>query len=99
MSEAGLPLRRIFRSVRNCFQIELSRVFAAHENRKRIVKAERRTDFDFELFRVLAFYLIVNSLRIGDRFMVQDRRECSAGVFRIEIDLAGSQCRVRQVSS
>src|SRR2546430_156242 len=94
LAEAGAPLPRVRGGVRNRFQVEAPRVFAAHQNRERVIETKLRADFKVEFFRVFTLDLIVNSFRIGDRLMMKNRGESSTGVFGIEIDLSGSQCGV-----
>jgi len=68
LTKSGLPLRRVFRSIGNCFQIQPSRILAADQNGECVVEAERLTNPEIELLTVLLLNLIVDSLWIADRF-------------------------------
>src|SRR2546430_608893 len=99
VAKSRMPLRRIFRGVGNCFKLEPSRIFTAHQDRKRVVETKRLAHPKVELAFVFALDLIINGPSVADWWMMENRSERCARVFRIKIDLTRNEGVVRQVSA
>src|SRR6266853_6311691 len=67
------------------------RVIAADDHGESIFKAKRLGDFKMEAIGVELLDAIVDSARIALRSFVQDGSERGAGVFDVEVELAGEE--------
>ncbi len=84
--ETGPPLWRIGGRLRNRLQFQPARILAANHNGKRIVEPKWRSEPQIEAPRVFRLHPIVHSLARTLRSLLQNRSDCRARVFRIDID-------------
>src|SRR5260370_15727759 len=70
------------------------RVIAADDHGESIFKAKRLGDFKMEAIGVELLDAIVNGCGIALRGFVEDGGQRGAGVFDVEIELAGEKCVV-----
>src|SRR6185295_15260727 len=99
LSETSSPTGCISRRVRDGLEIQSAGFDATHQNRKRVIEAERLEPFDIELRLVIALHLIVDLARIAYRFVLQDSGERRAGVLDVHINLAGEQFAVTKIAA
>src|SRR6185369_3175089 len=78
---------------------QLFSIVATHENRERIVEAERLRPFEMKARGVFGFDAPVNLARIGQRRELEYRRQRGAGIFDIRVDLAGHERVVREIAA
>jgi hypothetical protein len=71
--------------------VETLGVIAADDHGKGVLKAERLGDFEVEPFGVTLLNATVNVARVGGRRFVEDGGQGRAGVFDVEIEVAGEE--------
>ena len=93
VADAGAPARRDRNDVGNFGEVELFGVGAADDHRECVFESERLGDVEIEALGVALLDALVDGVGvgiIGGRF-VEDRGERGAGVFDVEIEVAGEQ--------
>ncbi len=93
VADAGAPSRRDRNDVGDGFEVELVGVGATDNHGESVFEAERFGDVEMEALGVALFDAIVDGLRVGivgGRF-VENGGERGAGVFDVEIELAGEK--------
>ena len=75
--------------MRDGLQAEAASVVAANFNGESVVEAEGRAHGQVEALGIFCFDLVVDVFAIAVGLFFQDRGQCGAGVFGINIDAAG----------
>src|ERR1700735_4904093 len=84
--------------------MKASRIFAADDHRKRIVKTKRRADAETKFRFVVLLHPFINRLVLAarsvlSRLLFENRGERGCGVFRIDIDSSGENRLLANESS
>ena len=99
VAEAGAPLRRIGGGLGDGLQAEAARVFAADLDGEGVIESESLADLEIETPGVFGLDLVVNLFGIAGRLRFQNRGQCGAGVFGIDIDAAAENRLLADVGS
>jgi hypothetical protein len=98
VADAGAPFGGEWNDVRDFLQMEVLRVIAADDHSESVFKTEGLGDFEMEAIGVEPFDVDIDIVRIMGRF-VEDSGEGGAGVFDVEVELAGEESFVNQESA
>ena len=79
-------MRRISRRLRNCLQMQATRILSSDLNRERVIKAERRTESEMKPPVVFRLHSLIHLLTSTLWFFLQNRSKRGAGVLGVEID-------------
>ncbi len=91
VAEAGTHFGGVRGDVAGVAEVETLGVIAADDHGESILKAERLGDFEVEPFGVTLLDATVNVARVGGRRFVEDRGQGRAGIFDVEIEVAGEE--------
>jgi len=96
VADAGAPLRRDGSDIRNRAKVKVFRVVAADDHGKSVFEAQRLGDFEMKAIGVELLDAVVDRGRIARGSFVEDSGERRAGVFNIEIEVAGFEGSVNE---
>lgn len=93
VADADAPFRSHGGKVRHAAEVELAGVSLADDHSEGVGEAQRFGDVEVEALCVLLLYATVDcgGVVIGRRGFVEDRGESGAGVFDVEIEVAGEE--------
>src|SRR4029077_8460636 len=94
VSETGAPLRRKRSGLGERLKVQPASVVAADHHRKGVVKAKRRPDAEAKLCFIAPFHSLIDILLVATGLLFENRRQCRARVFRIDVDSSGEDCLV-----
>jgi hypothetical protein len=91
VAEAGAHFGGKGSDVAGVAKMEALGVFGAHDHGKGVLEAERLGDFEIEALSVALFHASIDVVRVGARRFVEDGCQGGAGVFDVEIEIAGEE--------
>ena len=89
--KASPPLGRVGCGLRQCSDVQATRIVAANLHGKRVVESEAWPQRQPQVFFVFVLYSPVNLSPVPVGLLLQNRAQCSAGVFRINVDAPSQQ--------
>ena len=99
LPEARAPARRVPRRVRDRPQPEPPRLVTAHQDRERVVEAERREPLRVEPRGIALLDAAIDLARVGQRRLLEDRHQRRPRVLDVDVDLAREQRAVAEVAA
>src|SRR5467141_2322716 len=99
VADAGAPFGGDGSDIGDFLQMEIFGVVAADDHGESVFKTEGLGDFEMEAIGVELLYAAVDGGGIALRSFIQDGGEGGAGVFDVEVELAGLECFVDQESA
>src|SRR6267378_398866 len=99
VADAGAPFGGDGSDIGDFLQMEIFGVVAADDHGESVFKTERLGDFEMEAIGVELLDAAVDGGGITLRSFIQDGGEGGAGVFDVEVELAGLECFVDQESA
>src|SRR5207237_4754023 len=79
------PMRRVSRRLRNCLQMQATRILSSDLNREGVIKAERRTESEMKPPVVFRLHALIHLLTSTLWLLLQNRSKRGAGVLGVEI--------------
>ena len=91
VAEAGAHFGGVRGNVAGVMEMEALGVFAADDHGESILKAEGLGDFEIETLGVALFHASIDVVRVRARRFVENGGQGGAGVFDIEVEIAGEE--------
>src|ERR1700724_72380 len=91
VAEAGAHFGGVGDDVAGVAEVETLGVFPADDYGEGIFKTERLSDFEIKTLRVALLDALVDVARVGAGRFVEDGGQGGAGVFDVEVEVAGEE--------